>query len=304
MGNTTGKVAAAVESEGLEGILPVSAEEVATAVKSEEEIHPVSADVAGDAPKSSEAVSDQTSPAAGEKIHDKAHRNDGQDSWTKWKANAAVMHNTPMNEPRRLIVDTPEEASSIGVSWAGGFGRSVAALIDGSSAKQLHGIHLMKNGIKDADKIDVEWDELNEAAAVGNVDAKSMLKSFTKKSQASRMATPLTVAISGSWGVGKSTTKKVILDTLANAVKRSDKNLSQVDRKKLADWKKKKKKPRFLQPGWLGRATATAGHCVFVVQTERMGLQRIEQRVGLDTAGTVQSNRGRVRCVRAAHWLG
>ena len=114
MGNTTGKIAAADESK----LESVGLEE---------------ASVAGEA--LSEAVSDQTSPATEEKIDNKVHPNDAEASWTKWKsANAAVMHNTPIDKPRRLIVDTPEEASSIGVSWAGGFGRSVAALIDGSSA--------------------------------------------------------------------------------------------------------------------------------------------------------------------------
>ena len=179
MGNTTGKIAAAVES--VEGVLPV----VATAVKSGLEGLPVSDDVAaavkvavedealargvmnevskaeaemgnttgknaaavvstlglvgleeasvaGEAPKSSE-VSDQTSPATGEKINTKVHPNDAEASWTQWKGNAAMLK-ASNDAPRRLIVDTPEEASSIGVSWAGGFGRSVAALIDGSSA--------------------------------------------------------------------------------------------------------------------------------------------------------------------------
>ena len=110
----------------------------------------------------------------------------------------------------------------------------------------------MKNGITQSSKIDFAWDRLNQAAAADIADAKSMLKSFVEKSQGSRMATPLTVAISGSWGVGKSTTKKVILDTLADAVKRSDENLSQVERDKHADWKKKKKTREFFSlGGWV-----------------------------------------------------
>ena len=110
----------------------------------------------------------------------------------------------------------------------------------------------MKNGIQKTSKIDVEWDRLNKAAAAGIVDAKAILKSFIEKSHESRMATTLTVAISGSWGVGKSTTKKVILDTLADAVKRSDENLSQVERDKHADWKKKKKTREFFSlGGWV-----------------------------------------------------
>ena len=120
MGNTTGKIAAAVES--VEGVLPVPA------------------DVAAETPNSSEAVSDQNSPTEGEKSNNEGEKNSNKDhpkdvdlDWTQWKGNIAMLK-ASNDGPRRLIVDTPEEASSIGVSWAGGFGRSVAALIDGSSA--------------------------------------------------------------------------------------------------------------------------------------------------------------------------
>ena len=142
MGNTTGKIAAADES--VEGVLPV----VATEVKSGLEGLPVSDDVAaavkvavedealarGVMNEVSKAEAEMgNTTATGEKINTKVHPNDAEASWTQWKGNAAMLK-ASNDAPRRLIVDTPEEASSIGVSWAGGFGRSVAALIDGSSA--------------------------------------------------------------------------------------------------------------------------------------------------------------------------